>query len=291
MSFDHLLNIDLKQATNAAMLDDLSGVAKQARESISDDLDEKALSHAIYDLRQKSLAVVLTLAENILDGDLDGDETPSDRMEVLVSAYVDDDDDIVLSALYANMQDVMVSLGVSEGLAEQVLYDDDPLTQDEAIESMAEIINSNVPDDEDFEEWQAEFIYREPAEFGDDDEAEQLDALKKSETSRHYAKNKHKAGQAWVKNKNGKHITYKGVKAVRNGKITIVGKRVGGDYKLSSKQKAALSRMGKKAHTESANRSRLRSLMLGMKKGIYKKQHRNAVKSIMKSSASKGGMV
>lgn len=266
MSFDHLLNIDLKQATNAAMLDDLSGVAKQARESISDDLDEKALSHAIHDLRQKSLAVVLTLAENILDGDLDGDETPSDRMEVLVSAYVDDDDDIVLSALYANMQDVMVSLGVSEGLAEQVLYDDDPLTQDEAIESMAEIINSNVPDDEDFEEWQAEFIYREPDEFGDDDEAEQYDS---AVPNKRYAAKEPTVGKTTTKHTKRGNIVYKAVKAIRNGKLAIVNKRIGGNYRPTAKQRAAMKKLAKFAKTKKSIAKRVKSFKLGRKMGLH----------------------
>ena len=159
MSFNQLLGFDVKRANNeAVMLDDLGVVAKKATETLTDDLDEKALTHAIYDMRAKALAVVLVLANDILDGDLDGDETPAERLDVLVSNYIDDDEDIVTSAFYANMQDAMVSLGVPEGIAEEALFADDELLRDEAVEALADLVNSNVPDDDDFDEWQKELF-------------------------------------------------------------------------------------------------------------------------------------
>lgn len=264
MSFEHLINVDLK----GAMLDDLSSVAKKATESLTDDLDEKALSHAIYDLRQKAVAVVLNLAENILDGDLDDDETPSERLDALVSEFVDADDDLVLSALYANMQDVMVSLDVPDAVAEDALYSDDPQLQDEAIESMADIVNSNVPDDEDFDEWQKEFIYAEPDEFGENDEAEQFDS---AEPNRAFNKRQAMVGKTTTKQTKRGKIIYKGVKAIRNGKLAVVNKRIGGDYKPTVKQRAAMKKLSKFAKTKKSITKRVKSFKLGRKMGLHGK--------------------
>lgn len=268
MSFNHLLNINLKQANKAAMLDDLSSVANKAKESLTDDLDEKALSHAIYDIRQKAVVVVLNLAENILDSDLDDDETPTERLEALVSEFVDSDDDLIMSALYANMQDVMVSLGVAESIAEEALYSDDPQLQDEAIETMADLVNSNVPDDEDFDEWQKEFIYAEPDEFASDDEAEQLDSV---QPNRAFDKRKAMVGKTTTKTTKRGKIIYKGVKAIRNGKLAVVNKRVGGNYQPTSKQRAAMKRLAKFAKTKKAITKRVKSFKLGRKMGVHSK--------------------
>lgn len=272
MSFNHLLNINLKQANKAAMLDDLSSVANKAKESLTDDLDEKALSHAIYDIRQKAVVVVLNLAENILDSDLDDDETPTERLEALVSEFVDSDDDLIMSALYANMQDVMVSLGVAESIAEEALYSDDPQLQDEAIETMADLVNSNVPDDEDFDEWQKEFIYAEPDEFASDDEAEQLDSVQDSaEPNRAFDKRKAMVGKTTTKTTKRGTIIYKGVKAIRNGKLAVVNKRVGGDYRPTLKQRAAMKRLAKFAKTKKAIEKRVKAFKLGRKMGLHSK--------------------
>lgn len=103
MSFNQLLGLDVKRANQEAMLDDLGVIAKKATEALSDDLDEKALTHAIYDMRAKALAVVLVLANDILDDDLDTNETPAERLDALVSYYIDDEEDIFAAAFYANM--------------------------------------------------------------------------------------------------------------------------------------------------------------------------------------------
>ncbi len=243
MSFNQLLGFDVKRANNeAVMLDDLGVVAKKATETLTDDLDEKALTHAIYDMRAKALAVVLVLANDILDGDLDGDETPAERLDVLVSNYIDDDEDIVTSAFYANMQDAMVSLGVPEGIAEEALFADDELLRDEAVEALADLVNSNVPDDDDFDEWQKEFIYGDPDKhFGDDSEAEQLDAL----ANKNFDKKVATVGKTTVKQTKHGSIAYKAVKAIRKGKLAVVNKRIGGNYRPTQKQRAAMKRLSK----------------------------------------------
>lgn len=264
MSFNHLFNgVDLKTANNA-MLDDLGAIANKAKEQAVSDIDKKALDHAIFDMRSKALAIVLGLADSILDGDLDDDETPSERLEALISQFDldDDDDNIVASILYANMKDAAESLGVAEAMADDAFLSDDPLVQDEAIEAMADIINSNVPEDDEFDEWREQFVYGDDGDDDFDDEAEQYDAANQEHYSRAYKKRKATIGKVSVKNIRGMHITYKAVKAVRNGKVTVVNKRIGGNYKPTAKQRAAMSKLASKAHSTTANKKRLKSIII-----------------------------
>lgn len=54
--------------------------------------------------------------------------------------------------------------------------------------------------------------------------------------------------------------TYKRRMVIRNGKKTIIRKRVSGKVRLSSKQKAAIRKAQKKAHSGAARRARLKSM-------------------------------
>lgn len=268
MSFNQLLGFDVKCANTEAMLDDLSVIAKKSTENLADDFDEKALTHAIYDMRAKALAVVLTLANDILDDDLETDETPSERLDVLVSNYIDDDEDIVISAFYANMQDALVSLGVPESIAEEALFADDELLRDESVEALADFVNSNVPDDEDFDEWQKEFIYGNPDEhFGDDAQAKQLDDL--AQPNKNFAKKVNTVDKTTTKQTKRGTITYKAVKAIRKGKLVIINKRIAGNYRPTQKQRAAIKRLSKFAKTKKSIAKRLKSLKLGRNMGLY----------------------
>lgn len=278
MSFNHLLNgVDLKTANNA-MLDDLGAIANKAKEQAVSDIDKKALDHAIFDMRSKALAIVLGLADSILDGDLDDDETPSERLEALISQFdLDgDDDNIVASILYANMKDAAESLGVAEAMADDAFLSDDPLVQDEAIEAMADIINSNVPDDDEFDEWREQFVYGDDGDDDFDDEAEQYDAL----ASRGVLSKKHShKGNYTRKVKSGLNkgttFKYKAVKAIRKGQQVIVAKRTKGTYKLSPKQKEALQKATNKAHSsKKILEKRLKSLKMGYRLGLYKKKRK-----------------
>lgn len=268
MSFNQLLGLDVKRANQEAMLDDLGVIAKKATEALSDDLDEKALTHAIYDMRAKALAVVLVLANDILDDDLDANETPAERLDALVSYYIDDEEDIVAAAFYANMQDAMVSLGVPESIAEEALYADDEQLRDEAVETLVDLVNSNAPDDDDFDEWQNEFIYGGPDEhFGDEGEAEQLDGL--AVPNRNFNKKVATVGKTTVKKTNRGTMTYKAVKVIRKGKLAVINKRTGGSYRPTQKQRAAMKRLSKFSKTKKAIAKRLKSLRLGKKMGLY----------------------
>lgn len=256
MSFNQLLGLDVKRANQEAMLDDLGVIAKKATEALSDDLDEKALTHAIYDMRAKALAVVLVLANDILDDDLDTNETPAERLDALVSYYIDDEEDIVAAAFYANMQDAMVSLGVPESIAEEALYADDEQLRDEAVETLVDLVNSNVPDDDDFDAWQNEFIYGGPDEhFGDEGEAEQLDGLT--------------VGKTTVKQSKRGTAIYKAEKAVRNGEVVTINKRVAGKIRLSAKQRASIKKAARLPRSSKAVAKRQKSLKVGKRRGMY----------------------
>lgn len=270
MSFNHLFNgVDLKTANNA-MLDDLGAIANKAKEQAVSDIDKKALDHAIFDMRSKALAVVLGLADSILDGNLDDDETPSERLEALLSQFDldDDDDNIVASILYANMKDAAESLGVAEAMADDAFLSDDPLVQDEAIEAMADIINSNVPDDDEFDEWREQFIYGDDDDDDFDDEAEQYDSILKGRADK--AGNFSRTIKSKKSKNKGQTFKYKAVKAIRNGRLTLVAKRISGNFKLTQGQENALKAARSKAHSTTANQKRLKSLIQGVRQKVYK---------------------
>lgn len=260
MILDTLKAIKQHQDNNA-MFDSLSTFAEQAQTEVSD-MDIAEFTTAMYNIRAKALAVVLVLADNILSNDLDDDEAPSERLDALMSEYVDDD--IVYSVLVAHMQDVMYSLGVDEVLASEVFEFSE--RQDEAIEAMADIINANVPDDDELDEWRKEFVYGEPDDF-EDDEAVQLDSMMLDGMKK--KPKKMSVGKTTVKKGKFGNITYKAVKAVRNGKVVTVNKRVSGHIQLSAKQKSALKKAGLKAHTGQAIRKQMKSLSVGVDKNIY----------------------
>lgn len=265
MSFNQLIDFDVKRANSEAQFDDLSIISKKTVQNLSDDLDEKALTHAIYDMRAKALAVVLMLANDILDGDLESDETPAERLDALVANYIEDEEEVVVAAFFANMQDALVSLGVPEGIAEDALFSDDEQLRDEAVESLADLVNSNAPDDEDFDEWYQEFVFGEAEDFGADVAAEQLDNIE----NRNFQKKSASVGKTTVKQTKRGTITYKAVKAIRKGKLAVVNKRVGGNYRPTQKQRAAMKRLAKFAKTKKSIAKRLKSLKLGKKMGIY----------------------
>lgn len=255
---------EVTKACGAMMLDSLSSVAEKATTEVSA-IDIAEFNTAMYNVRSQALAIVLVLADDLLSGDLEDDETPSDRLNALTSEY---EDEYAYSVLVAHMQDAMYSLGVDEPLAVDVFESSE--RQDEAIEAMAEIINSNVPDDDEFDEWRKHFIYAEPDDF-DDDEAVQLDGMVLDGLNKKPKKPLSAGKTTTKKGKNGT-ITYKAVKAVRNGKVVTVNKRVSGKVILSAKQKQALNKARAKSHTGSAIRKKLRSLDIGLDRNIYLKK-------------------
>lgn len=241
------------------MLDGLSNVTEQAQNAVSP-VDIAEFNTAMYNVRSQALAIVLTLADDILNGDLDDEESPSDRLNALTSEY---EDEIAYSVLVAHMQDAMMSLGVEEALAIDAFLNGNH--QDETLEAIADVINSNVPEDDEYEVWAKEFIYAEPADDFEDDEAVQLDGMMLDGAK----KQKLTAGKTTTKKTKYGTLRYKAVKAVRNGEIVTVKKRISGHIVLSANQKKALNKARAKSHTASAIRKQMKSLGVGIEHSIY----------------------
>lgn len=262
VGFD-LNNVGVPKATqqNSSMqLDDLAGAANSMSNEAS--IDTIALNSDIQANRYLALAILLSLCDDIINSDLDEGETPADRLDALLSVAEDESDpesqNFALSILIANIQDAAVSLGVPADVAIGAFDDSNPEVQDDFIDSMADFVNSNVPDGEEFDQFREDFVYGSPDKF-EPEEAEQLDQLDGLIS----------AGKTSVKKRNGRTLVYRAVKAIRNGKVKIVNKKISGSAKLSSKQKAALKRMQAKSQRGGAIKKRLRSLAKGKNANLY----------------------
>ncbi|WP_151765786.1 hypothetical protein [Acinetobacter colistiniresistens] len=246
---------------DAIQLDGLT----EAAQSMSDDasIDTIALNSEIQANRYLALALLLTLCDDIISGDLDEGETAADRLDALLSIAEDETDEesqnFALSILIANIQDAAVSLGVPADVAIGAFDDSNPEVQDSFIDSMADFVNANVPDGEEFDQFREDFVYGSPDKF-EPDEAEQLDQLDGLMN----------AGKTSVKKRNGRTLVYRAVKAIRNGKIKVVNKRIGGSAKLSAKQKQAVKRMQAKSQRGGAIKKRQRSLQKGKNANLYR---------------------
>lgn len=229
---------------NQPMVDSVAVAKKEvAEESL---LDSVGLNSEIQNLRKLALALVFTLATSVLENDLDEGELPSERLDTLLAGMASDDDgeevevdESTLDIIIANVQDALATLGVDDGLISAMFGGD--ADADEAIEAAAEIIESNKPEGDDLDEFEDLFVYGEAT----DDEL-LLDGVSLGKTTA-------KSG------KFGK-VIYKAVKAIRNGKVAIVNKRVSGKVKLSAKQRAALKKARKKAGSSGAIKRRMRSM-------------------------------
>lgn len=230
-------------------------------------LDDKEFDSELLSIRRAALFSVWQLTDDILSDELDDGELPSDRLDVFMRMEVDLSDDAenaqleeqIMQVKAANMADAMSSLGVDDETISQA-FDTDIDEADEAIERLVEIIEVNTPKGEDRDEFITAFLY---GDSGLDMEAGQVEEY----DSAVFGKNKVR------KTKTGQTLVYRGVKAVRHGKITVVNKRVGNatmKVKLSPKQKAALRKALTKAVTPNALKRRVKSLRIGLKNGIYK---------------------
>ena len=248
-----------------------SMTAQQAADSIDDELIDASMAMAItFQMRQQALKVVFLLAALLSDESYDEEELlPNEALDGLMTqAFSDDDDDEALDSatvevFSAYIADAFSTFGVSDDLIND-LFDTDTETADSAIFSASEQVLDAMPADDEIAEFTKAFVY---SEEPDDDDSEdtydgiQFDAGKKS---------KLRAGKKTVKKVNGKTLVYKAVKAVRNGKVVTVNKRMQGNLKLSAAQKSALRKARRKSGTSSAIRKQMRSIGIGISRGIYK---------------------
>ena len=237
---------------NNAQYDSASANAAQAIEATG--IDVAALNSDIQSMRKAALVVALELAGALVDGELGENELPSDRLDVLLAGFAatDESDDEIevdqatLDIFIANVQDALETLGVDSDLIGAMFGGDDDA--DEAIEAAAEMIESNAPTGDEVDELLDLFV------FGEAEDEQMLDGVSLGKTT----------------SKSGKFgkVVYKAVKAIRNGKVTVVNKRVSGKVKLSPKQRMALSKARRKAGSGASIAKRMRSLKKSKKLGI-----------------------
>lgn len=250
----------LYDSLNPMLLDSAAGdaAAKIAEDS---NFDTVEFNHHISMLRKSSLIVALSLADAIASKDLDENELPSDRLAVLMAGFsgTEDGDEIevdepTLDIITANVQDAFASFGVSDDLI-SAAFDEDVTEADQAIEAIAEIVESTVPtDDDQLEEFVREFVFGADSSEIDDDGSIYDAAV---------------VGKTTVKAGKFGKVRYKAVKAVRNGKVVVKNMRIGGKVRLSPKQKQALMKARVKAHSSGAIKKRMRSLAKGKRAGLY----------------------
>lgn len=254
-------NTEKKQTT-----DQFDSSAGQAAQQVMS-LDDQAFNNELMALRRSALFAVLQLTNDIIEDDLEDGELPSDRLDAYLTSETKTADGEEVSELEAQvvqikaafMSDAMSSLGVDDDTITKA-FDTDVDEADDAISKIAETIEVNLPTGDDLDDFITEFLY---GDDGLDMEAGQVDEY----DSAQLGKNKVR------KTKSGQTLVYKGVKAVRHGKITVVNKRVGNTFmkvKLSPKQKAALRKAAAKAISPNAIKKRIKSLKIGFHNGIYK---------------------
>lgn len=255
---------------------DATNSAKQAAESIEvNPIDERIAAHSTTQMRLAALQVAFMLAGIMSEVEFEDQELlPSELLDSLIlESFVedpeDDDDEIdstVKTILSAHIADAMSTLGVDEDLINDV-FDSDVDIADAAIETASEIILENMPADDELDDFISIFAYGDEATYDammkeeeDEDEDEGMyDAAKKPLT----------VGRKTRRKVRGKNVTYKAVKAVRDGKIKVVNKRISGNVRLSAAQKAALKKARRKSTTGSAVRKRMMSFAKGLQRNIY----------------------
>lgn len=178
--------------------------------------------------------------------DLDKDETLYDRLDALISAIADggmdldgdpstdDTNDIYMVAMQA-ASDYMGALGVDNADLESLFNGNDDAARNDAANRLLEFLVQTLGENEDaIDEAVEKFA------FDMNSEASIFDSA-----------------------------NFKKEVAIRDGKKTIVRKRLGPKLKRTAKQKASLVKAQMKAHSGQAKLKRNKSLKLGRKMGLY----------------------
>lgn len=179
-------------------------------------------------LRLEVAGVIAAWAET---DDLDDDESIVDRFDAMMIGIVDadkngdlDDDELaVLDIAYNIAAEIFTAKGASDEDIDAMLNDGDA----DAGENIHELIINTGADGEDEE---LNEINATAFDFDEDSDSAVLDA------------------------------TYKRKIAIRNGKKTIIRKRIAGRVRLTAKQKMAIKKMHRKSHSGKARMKRLKSL-------------------------------
>lgn len=252
-----------------AMLDGIKDAAAQIK---FDPISERMAATVTANMRMAAMSVALQTALMLDEGqDEDNEMLPNELLDSLTLEVFDEDgededsdiDANVKAILSANIADAFSSLGVDDGVIED-MFSTDLDVADTAIESACATVIENLPaDGEPLDEFIEQFVYG----YDTDSDAENEEGYDGVMFDK--AKSKIQVGKTTEKEVNGHKIRYEGVKAVRNGKIVTVNKRISGKIVLTSEQKAALRKARQKATTPGALRKQMKSLAKGIKRGIY----------------------
>jgi len=252
------------EVTKQTIVNGFDSAAAEAAKKVMT-LDDKAFNSEFLAMRKNAIMYGLQLVDDILEDNLEDAEIPSDRLDMYLTADLPDDDDEESSLLNkqmaqimaANMSDLFIALGVDEDTIADA-FGSDIDNADLAISEIAETVISNLPQGDALDDFIQDLIY------GEDEDV--IGQITEEYDAAQLGKNTVR------KNKAGQTLVYRGIKAVRKGKITVVNKRIGstGKIKLSPKQKAALRKAAAKAIAPNAIKRRVKSLAIGHKRGIYK---------------------
>ncbi len=222
MDFINQLRLNSRQADKPAARQ--SAVFDGLSYSAESDMEAAELSRLKID-------VAATIAEwtETDDDDLDAGESRADRFDALMIGLADadkngdlsDDELNLLDIAYNVAYDILLAKGVSEDDADAMLNEGDA----QAAEFIHELLVNTAADGED-----AELDEINNFAFDSDSDAAVMDAA------------------------------YKRTVAIRNGKKTIIRKRISGMVRLTAKQKAAIRKAQRKAHSGKARMSRLKSM-------------------------------
>lgn len=226
----------MSQAMRKNMQEQRLAEAEQADNKGQTPLDLKTMVLAQAD--ERGVIAMIHWAE---DDDVTKDADALALLDGNLEAAFDLDGDGTVDEAELQYQERIIAAAGDFLLAQGILQDDidtlwgyDPDDEDEAEEALEvaervrEALKQALPDDEDeLAALPVDFVYDQGAAVAMDD------------------------GMTSVrKDASGKKFTYRKVKAVRNGKVTLVAKRVGGGaFKLSPKQKMHLKKIQAKAHT------------------------------------------
>lgn len=230
-----------------------SAAGDAATKIAEDSLELKAIDSEIQMYRKQALFAVLQMSDDIVEGNLDDDELPSDRFDAYVMQADDGEDEVdvyTAQIISANMADAYATFGVSEEMITSI-FSDNPEEADAAIEAASEIVSQNAPtDDDELAALALLFI------FGEDNLESEFDGV---------------VGKVVRKvNAMGQKIAYKAVKVIRHGKIAIINRRVNQAMKIlkTAAQKAGIKKMQRKSNTGSALRKRERSMAKSKRVGL-----------------------
>lgn len=165
------------------------------------------------------------------EDELEAGETLADRFDAMMVGIVDtdkngelDDDELnLLDIAYNAAADILLGRGASEEDVDSMLNEGDG---DAAANIHELLVNTGV----DGEDADLAAINAAAFDFDEDSDASVMDA------------------------------TYKRKIAIRNGKKTIIRKRIAGTVRLTAKQKQAIKKAQRKAHSGAARMKRLKSL-------------------------------